>query len=230
MRSINSVRSKDVFEFKESYCDENSIISNLLGGTLKTYLKPPILDVGAGTGDIAYRALQDQKTILIDVNAIADHDYPCRPMHTRKQVDFFDFENTSEVNTILISHTLQFIDSDIDLLNQKIRSLNPEKIVLILNSNDDFLGELVDWTLSNFKNANPEVRLEGFPEGYRMTKSQPFTATLKCPDFETLARQVAYLMLIAADDKADLLAGFLRERLATPSFIIHQTIEIYSRQ
>jgi len=230
MKFINSIKSKAIYDFKESYCDENITISHLLGNTLKTYLKPPILDVGAGIGDIAYKALAHKKVVLIDVNQISKHDYSCHPNHIRKRVDFFDYESSEQINTLLISHTLQFIDSDIELLNKKIKVINPETIVLIVNDNDDFMAEIIHWTFTNFENPNPELRLDGFPEGYDLIKSRPFSATLHCQDFETLAKQIAYLMLIELDHMVDTLIMFLRKNLVKPLFTINQTIEIYRRR
>lgn len=229
MKFINSIKSKDIFDFKESYCDENTIISSLLRNTLKNYIKPPILDVGAGIGDISYRAFDDKKVIMIDVNNISKHDYPCRPTHFRRRADFFEFESKEQIKTLLISHTLQFIDNDIEMLNEKVKEIGPENIILIINTNDGFMKEVIEWTYENFDNPNPEVKINGFPEGYNLVKSQPFTATLKCNDFETLALQIAYLMLIEIDTMMATLISFLKRKLGTPTFEINQAVEIYKK-
>ncbi len=192
----NRISKKEVFDFKEDYCDENDQIIKLLRNGLKNYLKSPILDVGAGIGDIAFKALSDKRVVMIDVNKISRHDYPCRSSHYRRKCDFFDFTSKERFGTLLISHTLQFIDDDIEKLNNKIDELSSEFVILILNSNNDFMGELINWTEEYFVESNPESRILGFPVGYSLIKSEPFTALLKCPDYKTLAKQVAYLMLM----------------------------------
>ena len=61
---INRVAKKEVFDFKEQYCNENEIIIEIIRKELLQYFKPTILDVGSGIGDIAFKALKGKKTIL----------------------------------------------------------------------------------------------------------------------------------------------------------------------
>jgi hypothetical protein len=225
----NSIAKREVFDFKETYCDENATIAMLLKDKLSQYMKSPILDVGSGIGDIPFKALAGKKVIMIDVNNISKHDYPCKPEHSRKKCDFFEFNSKQQINTILISHTLQFIDDDLELLNRKISELAPENIVLVLNSNDDFMGKLIQWSKDHFETPNPEYRIPGFPKGYNLIKREPFTATLRCPDYKTLAKQVSYLMLIELDDLEDTLIAFLKERLTSPEFVFKQSIDVYKK-
>lgn len=225
----NSIAKRDVFDFKETYCDENETIAKLLKYELNQYMKSPILDVGSGIGDIPFKALATKEVIMIDINNISKHDYPCRPEHRRKKCDFFDFKAKEQINTILISHTLQFIDDDIELLNEKINELAPETIVLVLNSNDDFMGELIRWSEEHFETPNPEYRIPGFPKGYNLVKTKEFSASLKCPDYKTLAKQVSYLMLVDLDDLEESLIAFLKKHLHKPEFVFNQSIDIYNR-
>ena len=148
-----------VSDFKEKYCNENEIIIKLLRHDLKPYLKSPILDVGAGIGDIAFKALADYEVIMIDINYDSDYDYPCNSKHHRINGNFFDYTNSEIINTVLISHTLQFIDDDLEKLNNKITDLSPECIILVLNANDDFLGEIIKWSKKRFNKINPEQKL-----------------------------------------------------------------------
>lgn len=226
---INTVAKKEVFDFKEQYCNENEIIIQIIIKELLQYFRPPILDVGSGIGDIAFKALRNKKTILIDVNAISKHDYPCRPEHIRKKADFLDFHSKDKINTIFISHTLQFIDDDVEELNSKVAELNPENVITVLNSNNDFMGELIEWTNDNYSVSNPEVRLKDFPTGYNLIKTVPFKAEIKCNDFRTLAKQVSYLMLIDIEKKEQELISFLKKRLSEPKFIFNQTIEVHHK-
>lgn len=95
----NAIGKKDVFDFKENYCNENETIVEIIKSDLKQYFKSPILDVGAGIGDIAFKALADTKVVMIDVNNISRHDYPCRPQHQRKKCDFYDFASKEKIKT-----------------------------------------------------------------------------------------------------------------------------------
>lgn len=226
---INSIAKKEVFDFKEQYCNENEIIIQVITKELLQYFKPPILDVGSGIGDIAFKALKNKKTLLIDVNAISKHDYPCRPEHIRKKADFFEFRSKEKINTLFISHTLQFIDDDIVELNNKVAELNPENVITVLNSNNDFMGELIEWTNENYTVSNPEVRLKDFPLGYNLIKTIPFKAEIKCNDFKMLAKQVSYLMLIDIEEKENDLMSFLKKKLSEPKFIFNQTIDVYHK-
>jgi hypothetical protein len=225
----NRIAKKDVFDFKENYCDENETIARILKDDLQQYMIAPILDVGAGIGDIAFKALAGKKVIMIDVNNISRRDYPCRPEHQRKKCDFFEFKTKEQINTMLISHTLQFLDDNMDKLNKKIQELLPKNIVIVLNNNKDFMGELIVWSEDNFEKPNPEVRIKGFLPEYHLIKTVPFSATLKCPDFKTLAKQVSYLMLINLNDKEDLLMSFLKKNLPQPEFTFNQSIDLYHR-
>jgi hypothetical protein len=212
-----------------TYCDENETIVFLLKNVLKPYLKSPILDVGAGIGDIAFKALAGEQVIMIDVNNSSQHDYPCRPEHSREKCDFFEFSFNKKINTVLISHTLQFIDDDVEKLNGKILELNPENVIVVLNSNNDFMGKLIKWSEENFERPNPEKRIPSFPRGYHLIKSEPFTATLKCSNYSSLAKQVSYLMLIEMGNIENLLVDFLKNHLVKPEFTFNQSIEIYSK-
>ncbi len=227
--SKSRVNKKEVYYFKEEYCNENETIVEIINKDLQQYFKPPILDVGSGIGDIAFKSFKGKKTILIDVNPITKHDYPCRPKHVRKQADFLEFKSKEQINTILISHTLQFIDEDIEELNGKIEELKPEYLVMVLNKNNDFMGEVIEWTNEHFAISNPEVRIDNFPLGYNLIKSVPFVAEIICEDFETLAQQISYLMLIDLKEKKQEILTFLKTNLQTPSFTFNQSIDVYHR-
>lgn len=226
---MNHVSKIAVSEFKGHYCDENQIIPCLLLDHFDKDLIAPILDVGAGMGDIAYNALAGKEAILLEVNPSAIGDYPLRAEHRYVVGDFFEHVPVKPLGTLLISHTLQFIDDDRQRLDEKIAQLAPRSIVLVLNSNDGIMGDLVAWSHANYPKSNPEKHLSDFPQGYKLVKSIPFRAQVTCPDYATLARQVAYLTLVDLGEKEALLISFLRARLSSPSFALNQTIKSYVR-
>lgn len=222
------VTKTEVSDFKNKWCNENQLISSIISNELQGFFIEPVLDVGAGLGDIAYNSLYEKKVICIDVNKISDEDYPLSVNHERHQIDFFDYEPNEKINTVFISHTLQFLDEDIGMLNRKIRQINPEVIIVVMNKNDDIIGDIIEWSEFNYLNPNPEVPVEGFPEGYELAKTLDFKADIECDSFHSLATQISYLMLIDLDDLVlqDLIS-FLRDKLYEPVFQFNQTIEIY---
>ncbi|MEK9158323.1 MAG: hypothetical protein AAB638_04060 [Patescibacteria group bacterium] len=226
----DGVSKIEVFDFKENWCSENKTIAKLIREKVSKYFVAPILDVGAGLGDIAYNAFPEKETICIDVNKIAEGEFPISKNHKRKQIDFFDYKPSKQIKTVFISHTLQFIDEDADKLNKKIKEINPDFVIMVLNDNNDFMGELIDWTEANFENANPEIHLSGFPKGYSMKKRIPFKAKLHCPDFDKLAKQIGYLMVVDLKESAEQLKEFLKAKLNNKAeFSFKQSIQIYQR-
>ena len=222
-----NILAEDVVSFKEDYCDEEGLIAQLLQQRLAHHLEEPILDVGSGTGKITATAFPDREVIHIDPLDYSDHALP--PKHRRYTVDFFRFIPAIHVKTLLFSHVLQFIDDDVKLLNEKIKSLAPSKIIFVVNNNDDMMGEIVDWTTEHLTSVNPEVAIPGVPDSYQLVEQVGFTAQVACPDFTTLARQVLYL--VDAETSMEEfweVESFLRSELLQPSFRINQTIQVYA--
>ncbi|WP_291124920.1 hypothetical protein [Flavobacterium sp. UBA6031] len=227
----NSINENDVEIFKESYCNENSIIIQLLKeNTFYRHFAEPILDVGSGMGDILSLVVPEKEVIHIDVNDFSKFKLPIK--HKRITSDFYNFDPKwfDQINTVFIAHTLQFIDDDIEMLNNKILDINPQNIITVTNENNDFMATLINWSFRMFPKPNPEVILTDFPLNYDIHTKLPFTATLKCPDFEILANQVCYLMLIEPNsEQKKMLVNLLKQNLQTPTFTINQTIKIYKK-
>src|SRR5665213_1595682 len=164
----NTIENGDVFDFKEKYCNENSIIIDIIQQEINDLIISPVLDVGAGTGDIAFHALQNFNTTLIDINPPSSLDFECRINHQRITSDFFSYNSENPIGTLLISHVLQFIDDDLNKLYGKIKELSPQRIVSVVNANNDFMGELISWIDNHFLYNNPERYIEGFPADYKL--------------------------------------------------------------
>lgn len=214
--------------FKNSFCNENGIIINLINNEIQSDFIPPILDVGCGLGDIAFHSLSKMEVIGIDVNDT--NEYPLRDNHLRIKGDFLKHSFTYRINTLFIAHTMQFIDSNLDLLHRVIHQINPIRIILVANENDDFMGKLVRWSVSNFRICAPEVLHENFPKGYQLIKNIPFKARLECGSFDLLADQIAYLMLFDKNVRKEKIKTFITGELTKPEFNINQNILIYERR
>jgi hypothetical protein len=217
-------------DFKKSYCDENRIIAEILTTKMRRYLVPPILDVGAGLGDIAKRAFKDFETTLLDISP-----FPAakNPLHLRVQGNFFDYTLPSgrKVGTIFLGHVLQYLDEDVPALAAKLGELDPTVIISVENDNTNEFGAMIEWSLQGVVGANPEVRVAAFPAGYAIRDQLSFSATLSCPSYEILAQHCVQVLLDAPPTRKSLLATEekLRSILTTPSIAIEQTVYCYEK-
>lgn len=226
-----TISTDDVKDFKVTYCDENSIIKDILKKEFLSYFDEPILDVGGGTADILSDVIPEKKVIHLDILDFSDVAIP--EAHTRITGDFFDtslIDRLKPISMMFMSHVHQFIDADLNKLRNAIEYANVKRIILVEDANDDFLGEVMRFSLYNFENANPEVKIEGFPFGYQKVKSTVFTATLGSPTFIELAKQCLYLMdVVHSEQNIKLMSDFLREKLIIPKFTINQEINVYEK-
>jgi hypothetical protein len=224
-----TISADDVKEFKEVFCDENSLIKEILKKDFLEDLKGNIIDVGGGTGDVLSEVVPDEVVIHLDVLDFSSKVIPEK--HTRIQGDFLDnnlMDTLKPIDMLFMSHVQQFIDSDLNKLNGAIKNAQAKNIILVEDMNDDFLGEVMRFSVSNFENANPEIKIDGFPEGYKKTKSTPLTANLECGDFRTLARQCLYLMdVVVSEENIKTMQTFLESKLTEPKFTINQEVNLY---
>ena len=80
------ITAEQITQFK-SASDENTIIAHILRHEFLSNLKEPILDVGAGVGDIASSAFNDKEAILLDI--LEFEDYQSNELHKRVKKRFF---------------------------------------------------------------------------------------------------------------------------------------------
>ena len=226
-----TISSEDVVDFKGVYCDENPIIRDILKNDFSSFFEGTILDVGGGTGDILSEVIPEKNVIHLDVLDFSDKEIPEK--HTRLTGDFFNREIIDKIGSIdvmFMSHVQQFIDGDLEKLKSAVEYVNTKKIILVEDMNDDFLGEVMRFSLLHFENANPEVKIEGFPYGYRLAKSKPFVATLSAATFLELTKQCLYLMdLKHTDENIGRMLAFLESKLSEPKFTTNREINIYEK-
>lgn len=224
-----NVTKLEVRNFKVKWCNENKIITEILKSKLNETIEAPILDIGAGLGDIAYTAFPQKEAVLLDINKITDKDFPISVKHSRVYSNFFNYIPKQDFNTLLISHSLQFIDDDLEKLNFKIEEFKAKYIVVVINNNDGIMGEILSWINQKTDSSNPEVEIIGFPANYKLEKNVFFSANLICPTFQELAKQISYLMVIDYMSVKSDLVSFLKTKLEIPSFAINQSIKVYLR-
>jgi hypothetical protein len=218
-----------VVAFKEIYCDENRLIASSLREQVAEDLPDPLLDVGAGMGDISAAAFPDRRVVLLDILDYSNHPTPQR--HERKRSGFFDYDPDGiKFGTIFLCHVLQFIDDSVERLNAKLLTLGAEKVVVVANRNDDFMGELISWFAKNVRQSNPELALLGFPAGYSPEQQIRFEAQVDCPDYDRLVQQIAFLMdSNLTSQERNLLKRYTSRVLAKPAFSIGEQITVYQR-
>jgi hypothetical protein len=222
------ITSKQVADFKESFCDENKIIPNLLKDNFKELIKYPLLDVGSGLGDISSVAFTDKEVIHIDTEDYSLYKIPEK--HTRIISNFFTYQPNIKIETLLLSHVLQFIDDNVEKLNKKIKEISPNYIIIVRNTNNDFMGELMKWFDEPKINSNSEKIIPNFPSDYIEIKKVPFVAELKCLDYKIISEQVSYLWDIKlSEEQNKSLEDFLEQNLPMPSFQIHQEIILFKK-
>ncbi len=226
-----TISANDVKNFKVTYCDENAIIKDLLKKEFLSYFEELIVDVGGGTADILSEVIPDKKVVHLDVLDFSDVKIPTA--HIRIKGDFLNIElmkSLMPITTLFMSHVQQFIDGDLNKLRLALAEVKAKRIVLIEDVNDDFLGEIMKFSLSNFPDANPEVKIDSFPYGYKKVKSFPFTAKLTSPTFLELTKQCLYLMdLTHSEENLSRMSEFLQTHLSEPKFTINQEINVYEK-
>lgn len=224
------ITAEDVIAFKTEYCGENTVIGELLRANVRPLILEPILDVGAGLGDVSARAFPGLEVHLLDCipfPAVAD-----LPSHRRITGDFFEFAASSpkRYQTAMFCHSLQFLDEDVGGLNRAIQQLDPIYVITVLNANDGFMGRLLSWARQNIARINPEIEPEGFLGGYRSLCEFSFSSAVSCQTYEELSEQVCYLLDTKPDPSwGNALLEFLRSELQSSQFPINQRIRVFQK-
>jgi hypothetical protein len=112
---------------------ENDTIASLLREHLNDALVAPVLDVGAGSGELAGRAFPDRTAFLLDLD---DYPAPANPIRHRIQGDFLDVDLSAiQSRTILFCHSLNFLSRDTDHLIRRLRQSGAQTTIVVSNEN-----------------------------------------------------------------------------------------------
>jgi hypothetical protein len=221
------ITRQEVSIFKMEYCDENTLIAQALAESFADFMNGSIYDIGSGMGDITATSFPEREVVHVD---ILDYQSELPPRHYYLVGDFFTFRPAEPIGTMLLCHVLQFLDDDVDVLHSRIRQLCPERIVIVQNDNNGFMGDVVRWMQDRYPACNPEVAINEFSDlqRYQMIIERPIFATVTCPDFPALAAQIHYLVDLHPNPHSIAnLAHWLESRIDSPSFVIEQTIRGY---
>lgn len=226
-----TISTDDVKDFKEIFSNENQLIKEITKEKYLDILKGRILDVGGGTADILSEVIPFENVTHLDILDFSTTPVPKK--HTRVQGDFLDKKTIEDMGTfdvLFMSRVHQFLDNDMEKLNNAISLTNAKSIIMVEDVNNDFLGEVMKFSLSNFENANPEMKLENFPKEYTQTRSISFTGLVKCSDFLALTKQCLYLMdLSHSEENIAKMKSFLEDNLSEPTFTINQEVNLYQK-
>jgi hypothetical protein len=130
----------------------------------------------------------------------------------------------------LFCHSLQFLDDyGLERLTTHTLNMGAERLITVVNTNDDLMGEVLAWADSMLATHNAERTLVGFPPAaYQTVARFPLIAKLRVPDFDILTSRLAYLLdtTLRPSEHREL-KSFLLERLAVPEMEIKQEITAY---
>jgi hypothetical protein len=221
----------ELTQFKCELSNENRLIAEQVAALLPRPSGGIILDIGAGLGDIAAMAFPDRDALLID---ILDFGESSNPRHQRRRLDFFDYDAPSHprVDVALMSHVLQYLDSQPDRLSAKLREIDAPTLIIVTNDPNPIFQELSDWFADRAIAENGEAPIKGFPpEPYRPLASGILSGTLRCASFAQLSHQLGRLIYDAPISPSEIaqLAVWLDERLAAPVLEIPQTVTLYGK-
>ena len=217
--------------FKQTVTNENRLIAQAISELLPAD-GGLIVDIGAGLGDIADLAFPDREALLIDILHFED---AIAPRHWRQMIDFFDYmpEPGTQIDLMLFSHVLQYVDDDEHRFLLKMTKLAPRHIITVLNDATEFMADLKKWFAIQALPQNAETAIPGFPSGaYELRASRQLESTITCRTFAELALQIGVVLFDAPLDEDALaaLARWLHRRLNTPTLVVPETVSLYRKK
>jgi hypothetical protein len=127
---------------KQAVSSENGIITSLLRKHLNDALVAPVLDVGAGSGELAALAFPDRTAFLLDLD---DYRPSANPLHHRIQGDFLDVDLSAiDPSVIIFCHSLYFQTRDTEHLSGRLRQSGAQTAIVVSNENTGTLNEIAN--------------------------------------------------------------------------------------
>jgi hypothetical protein len=222
---LTVVPYKDALSAFRRDCDEMHLIVEVLKEKFDSVLLGPILDVGAGSGEVAALAFPRVTATLLDQEP---YQQSANSNHTRITRNFsaLDF-GSLKPKTILFCHSANyFLRHDPETTGERLARSGAETVLVVSNEPEGILKEIADQLRSSgvkmpeaFHIAIPELNLE---------KSERFVARLTTADFETMATHLVRIIFDLEDIRVESLAEeLLRSRLDLPDICITEAIYSY---
>ncbi len=219
------VNKEAILAFKQISNEERLIADTLNGFNKFTF--DPIIDVGSGTGLIAALAWPSRNVLLVDME---EYPAPTDQMHTRVRANFFheDWSEGRSAGTLVFSHSLQYLDENMPLLNRRIAELAPRTVLSVTDVREGFYGELVAWAECTLPNINPEHAHYTFA-GYEVVETVRFHSTIAAHDMMTLAQLMVGALLdhIVAPNEMETCVDFFQTHLKGPDVRLAQIAQVH---
>ena len=170
---------------------ENGIIASVLREHFSDALVAPVLDVGAGSGELAALAFPDRNAFLLDLD---DYRPSANPLHHRIQGDFLGVDLSAiHPSTVLFCHSLNFLTRDAGRLTHQLRQTGARTAIVVSNENTGTLHEIVDRLTVAGMACNPTFHVPVPEAGLEMRI--PFSVPVKCADFRMLSKHFVRILL-----------------------------------
>jgi hypothetical protein len=188
---MDEIPYKDVLASFKRDCNEINVIAKLLREQFSSQLAEPLLDVGAGSGELASLAFPDLAATLIDID---DYGTPANPKHKRLIGDFLHADLAAiQPRTILFCHSANYVGMNAKRFAKKLVDSSANIALVVSNENAGVLGEIVD-RLQNMPIEFSFPFHELMPEG-KLERKVSFSAKLTCTDIRTMADHIVRVVL-----------------------------------
>ncbi|MEX0932896.1 MAG: methyltransferase domain-containing protein [Candidatus Pacearchaeota archaeon] len=210
---------------------EEHFIAKEIKKVVKISEEDTLLDVGCADGALSKSLVKSPKNItFLDID-----EFDFSPQEKFIRSSFEEVDISENYNYILTSHvwghfyrnnSFQFcFDKALELLKKD------GKLIIVHNSNNEFIGKLIDFSKSLFKKMefdvflNPTLKNVKYQEGY-------FNVNLKAKTYRELAELVQVLIIVPDEvyyKNIGKMISFLEKNLKRPEFEINQRIVVVKK-
>ncbi len=210
---------------------EESIIAEQIRKNIDIKDTDTILDVGCADGNLSKSLTKNTSNItFLDVD-----EFNFSPQEKFIRSSFEEVELSEKFDVILSSHvwghfyrnnTFVFcFHKALDLLKEN------GKLIVVHNSNKDFIGKLIEFSKTLFDQIEFDVFLDEFLENVEYKESY-FDVSFKAETFKELAELVQVLLVVPDNiyySKIEEVTKFLETNLKKPEFPINQRLLIIEK-
>jgi hypothetical protein len=208
--------------------NENGVIAALLREHLTETLIPPLLDVGAGSGELAALAFPDLTAYLLDLESCS---VPTNALHHRIQGNFLTLDLSAiRPRTIIFCHSLYFLSQDMERLGYQLRESGASTVIVVSNEKGGAIDEIADRLAA--KGLTCGAAFDVAVPNAKIQMKIPFSVLVKCNDFRTLSQHFSRILLNCelTDEMLAAVERELRRVTAAPQVEIAEAIYIYCLQ
>lgn len=227
--AMTKLEKQELIDIK-GITDEETQIANALKN-FSDKITYPLLDVGSWSWKISDLAFPDKEVIQLDSLNFSNEDFQLSKNHTRINGDFFEFDAKQKVRSMLFCHSLQYIDDNwIENVIKKIKEMNPEYILLVINNNDWILWEILAFFEKNNRVENWEKHFTEFPwKNFILQEKTEITGIFSCKDISEVSSIICKLLLdtIISKEQHKEITSFLEKKEIDKDFSVNQTIFLY---